>query len=123
MSARPNRRAMLMAGAGLGALLLGAGGYEAWRHFGKRYPRTPYDDLFALIPDREAMEKLSKAVRRHGDVYIDPRSTAQAIRSEVANRPFVDVLGRDIRDDRMTEVGGWVLPTTMVEILWLRQQT
>jgi len=122
MSARPNRRTMLMAGAGLGALVLGAGGYEAWRRFGRQHLHTPYDDLLSQLPDREAAQKI-------GSVYTASRpgfraaSAAQLLRHRLRGNDIQPILLAEIADNRIVEAAHWVMPESLVLLCGLAAET
>ena len=113
------RRAFLLGGAGLGALLIGAASYETWRLYGRHYPPTPYDDLLDLLPDRNAAKLLGEQIRDTGSIPIDSHKLAAELRSEVARLPLSRLADEDTREGRVAELGGWVLPFSVIEICWL----
>ncbi len=112
MSALPNRRTMLMAGAGLGALILGAASFEAWRLLGSHYPSTPYDDLLDLLPDREAAKKIGAAyISDHPS--FDVVSAARKLRQRIGTRSLAEVLESDSAGNRLAEAAHWIMPDTL----------
>jgi hypothetical protein len=111
------RRPFLMSIAavlGFGA----AGGliYEVPRLFGRRYPRTQFDDLLDQIPDRESAAKLGHAAV--GQVDAQPFAGAATAANDLRNGPGKGSLARAADDDisrgRLIEVQGWVLPLSVV---------
>ena len=122
MSARPNRRAMLMVGTGLGALMLGAGGYEAWRLFGRHYPPTPYDDLLSQLTDREAARKIGSAYSASHPEF-SARSAAHLLRSRIRANDLRPALLTEIADNSVIEAGHWVMPESLVLLCAIAAKT
>jgi hypothetical protein len=101
------RRSLL---AGLGAALLAAGG--AWRFhlFGRHFAPTAYDDLLDQITDREPASLFGKEALR-----AMPGITAAGLAGQLRHDPAnlsVRARGEPGRN-RVTEVGGWVVPESV----------
>jgi hypothetical protein len=97
--------------AALGLAAAGGGAYEAGL-FGPFYPRTPYDDLLRLLPDRGYAIAIGKAVLTNARAYR-AKSAAATLRHRIGRRPLSRVLAGEIATDQLTEVDGWLLPATL----------
>jgi hypothetical protein len=107
-----NRRSILFAGAGVGALAAGAVVYESWRLLARHYPPTPYDDLLSLLPDREAARRLGGAfLSDHANFRA--HYAANALRKHIGGRPLLNVLDSEIAASGLTEAGHWLVPETL----------
>ena len=107
------RRSVLVGGAVLGAVLVAGLTYELARVFIKRYPPTPYDDLFALLSNRDAARKIGGTfLATHTN--FTPQKAAEALRLKIGKRKLQFVLEEEVARDEMTEAGHWVLPQTLV---------
>jgi hypothetical protein len=106
----PSRRQIVIAGAlaavGAAAVL------EGPKLLKKRYAPSPYDDLLALLDDRDADAQLGEAVLA-GRVDFDPDATAAALRARIAKRGLSAVVEEDAEQGRIVEANGWVLPQTL----------
>lgn len=101
-----SRRSALIGGAAL-ATSLGAIGLPLYlRH---RYPPTPYDDLFARLPDRAAALRIGQGVLKSAGA-IDKDRVAKILRAELRSRPLNAAMADDLAQGRLIEAGGWVLP-------------
>ena len=109
------RRRMLVAllgAAGLAAV--GGIAYEAGL-FAPGYPRTPYDDLLAKLPDRAAAQRVGKAyLREHPD--FGAKTAAASLRKRLKNGLLADMLDTDIRTNALEEVHGWVMPDSLAQL-------
>lgn len=73
---------------------------------------TPYDDLLALLEDRDADAKLGEAVlAEKGD--IDVPSVALDLRQKLKHGSLAELATKDAADGRLVEGKGWVLPETL----------
>jgi len=97
--------------AALGLAAAGGGAYEAGL-FGPFYPRTPYDDLLGLLPERGYAITIGKAVLTSAPAY-EAKSAAAALRTRLRRRRLSAVLADEIATDHLTEVNGWLLPATL----------
>lgn len=106
-----SRRSVLLATAGAGVLAAAALGYEAVRLIA-RHPPSPYDDLLSLLPDRDAAAQVGLAYLSE-QPHFDSTTAAHLLRKEIGSRPLTAVLQTDIVQDRLTEVGHWLMPQTL----------
>ena len=83
--------------------------------FGPTYPKTPYDDLLAKLPDRAAAETLGKAVRAEAPGF-NAKTVATGLRKALADTSLADVVTTEIDGNDLTEVKGWVLPTSLAQL-------
>lgn len=115
MQGGTSRRNLLTAIAG--AITVAAAGGVAYLGglFGPSYPRTPYDDLLALLPDRARARTIGKAVLA-GHRGFDAELAATHLRGKIGHRPLEAVLNSDIASNDLYEVKGWVLPTTLTQL-------
>ena len=100
------RRGLLTGMIAIAALAAGA----AWkfRLFAKHYPPTPYDDLLSQITDREpaimfgsaARKSLPSAARLAAELRRDGRILSA--RAEI-----------EPKENRVTEVAGWIVPQSV----------
>ncbi|HLY05076.1 MAG TPA: hypothetical protein VKR31_04955 [Rhizomicrobium sp.] len=87
--------------------------------FERRYPPTPFDDLFALLPDRENAARLGAALVAAMPRHIDARVVAARVRRKVGGRPLALAIGEDLAQGRLLEAQGWLLPDSLAEICML----
>lgn len=115
LKARIARRPLLAGGlALLGVVVAGGAAYEAGL-FGRGYPRSPYDDLLARLPDRAAAQRLGAAVLAEQPEF-NAKAAAAELRQRLTDRPLDDVLVADIDENNMVEVAGWVLPASLAQL-------
>ncbi len=108
-----SRRNALIAGGGAAAVIAaGVGGRLLLR---KRYAPSPYDDLLALLEDRDAAAQIGETVLAEVDEF-EPTAMAEQLRKHIAGRPLSVVTAEDAADARIVEGGGWVLPETLALI-------
>jgi hypothetical protein len=104
------RRDMVVAGGSLAAV---AGGGVALRSLlRRRFAPTPYDDLLALLSDRDAAAQIGEPVLAQVDDF-EPVKLAARLRQHVGGHALAAVLGEDAAAGRLIEGGGWVLPETL----------
>lgn len=104
------RRQAVIFGGGLAAV---AGGGVAGRFLlRKRYAPSPYDDLIALVPDRDGAAQIGETVLAEVEDF-DPQSMAADLRRRIAGRPLAAVAAEDANEGRIVEGGGWVMPETL----------
>ena len=97
--------------AGGGVVLIGAG--VAGRFLlRKRHAPSPYDDLLALLENRDADAQIGETVLADVEDF-DPKIIADELRARIGNRALAAVLADDVAHDRVIEAGGWVLPETL----------
>ncbi|MDE2072301.1 MAG: hypothetical protein KGJ81_02575 [Alphaproteobacteria bacterium] len=104
-------------GAALAALGLAAAGGAAYKAglLGPFYPKTPYDDLLDLLPDRAAAITVGKAVLAREPAYL-PKPAAVALRRHIGRNSLSRVLAVEVAADRLSEVDGWLLPATLADL-------
>jgi hypothetical protein len=115
MTAIARRPLLLGTLAGLGLAAIGLLAYETPRIFEPRYPRTPYDDLLGRLPNRDDAVRLGSAVL-DAERDFDPQSTARALRARLGSMSLAAAADADVRDARLTEVHGWVLPSVLTAL-------
>jgi len=98
----------------LGIAAAGGVAYEAGL-FGPSRPRSPYDDLLALLPDRAHAVELGKAVLADNP-GLDASAVAATLHVRIAGRSLSDMLAADIAEHAVAEVHGWVLPQTLAQL-------
>lgn len=105
-------RRPLLAGAlaALGFAAAGGAAYEAGL-FEPYYPKTPYDDLLRIVPERANAIVVGNAVIVQNE-YFDAEKTAATLREKIGKAPLADAIANDIANDDVVEVRGWVLPAT-----------
>jgi hypothetical protein len=106
---RLSRRTLVAAGGIAAALGVTALGLTLPQWLGRRYAPTPYDDLLATLVDRDQAARL-------GDVA---RSALPTFSARAAARNLAEVLDADIREGRIAEIGGWLLPDSLAQLCTL----
>ena len=105
-----SRRQTIILGGGVAAV---AGAGLAGRFLlRKRFAPTPYDDLIALVPDRDGAAQIGETVLAEVEDF-EPTAMASDLRRRIAGRPLAAVVQEDARGGRIVEGGGWVLPETL----------
>jgi hypothetical protein len=76
---------------------------------------TPYDDILARLDDRDAATELGRrtfaSMRNFG-----AGPAALLLRSRLKGRTLANLLRSELSRSRTVEVGGWVLPESLVLI-------
>ena len=85
------------------------------RLFARRYPPTPFDDLLALLPDRESAARLG-AVLVRGQPHDNARSMAARLRRKIGGHSLAIAIADDLAHDRLVEAEGWLLPESLAEL-------
>ena len=104
-------RRRIVIGAG-GAVVLAAAAFEGGRLLRKRYAPSPYDDLLALLNDRDADAQIGEAVLADIDDF-DAKSVSASVRERIGKRQLAQVMIEDASDGRLAEASGWVMPETL----------
>lgn len=107
-------RRRIMFGAG-GAVVLAGAAYEGRRLLRKRYAPSPYDDLLALLDNRDADAQIGEAVLADiGD--FDAKTVSESVRARLAHQSLAFVSVADATEGRLLEANGWVLPETLAQL-------
>ena len=110
----PNRRAVVL----LGIVSAAAGGsvlVEHWHLVRKHYRPTPYDDVLALLADRDVAKIVGGAfLAEHSDFMA--KDAAKALRVHLSKHEFPSLLAEEIRKGELSVAGGWIMPATLLGI-------
>jgi len=99
------KRRRFIAGVAAAGAAVAAGLYRFTDLFVKHYPPTPYDDVLALLTDREQAAKLGASVPGASE----PKALAASLRTRL--KPGLAAAAKaDVAAGRIVEVDGWVLP-------------
>ena len=115
---RVSRRTMVVGGGVAATLFAAALGLTLPRLFGHRYAPTPYDDILAQLVDRDEAARVGAAVRI-AEPNFNAKAVARELRQRFEQRNIAEVSDADIREGRMAEVSGWVLPESLVQLCTL----
>ena len=96
----------------IGVAVVAAAGVGGHYLLHKRYAPSPYDDLLALLDNRDGDAQLGEAVLPTFDDF-DAKKVAQDVRGRLAHSTLADVSVADARDGRVLEAKGWVIPQTL----------
>ncbi|HEY1631160.1 MAG TPA: hypothetical protein VGF56_07580 [Rhizomicrobium sp.] len=96
----------------LGLSVVGGTVYEAAHILRRRYPPTAFDDLLDQIPDRDSAVKVGEWSLAHTNAF-DVSGVAQILRKGIGKQSLPDVLGAEAAQGRLTEISGWLMPTTL----------
>lgn len=108
------RRSLLKGLVGIAGLIMAAAAaFELPRLLGPHYPPTPYDDLLALLPDRESAMRIG-AASPVSNARLNASRVARELRQRIGGRSLESALEADLARARVMEVQGWVLPETLV---------
>jgi hypothetical protein len=104
------RRGVLI-GAG-GVVAVAAVAFEGSRLLRKHYAPSPYDDLLALLDDRDADAQIGEAVL--ADIKdFDPKEVSAELRQRIGKHPLAQIMIEDAKEGRLLEVNGWIMPKTL----------
>lgn len=109
----PTRRQAMIGGAAVTGAVIG--GVGARLLFRKRFSPTPYDDLIALVDDRDGAAQIGETVLAKSEDF-EPLALAASLRTRIAKRRLATVIAEDAANGRLVEGGGWVLPETLALI-------
>ena len=113
-----SRRTMVAGGGIAAALGAAALGLTLHRWLGRRYAPTPYDDLLETLVDRDEAARVGVVARASLPTF-SARAAARELRQRFEQRNLVEVIDADIKQNRMAEVGGWVLPDSLAQLCTL----
>ena len=109
----------MVLGGGVAATLFAAAfGITFPRLFGRRYAPTPYDDLLANLVDRDKAAQLG-TVAHMAEPDFSAKAAARELRQRLERRTLAEVLDADIRERRVAEIGGWVVPQSLAQLCLL----
>jgi hypothetical protein len=107
------RRPLLASLAGLfGVAVAGSLAYEGAHVFGRRYPRTKYDDLLDQLGDRESAIKLGRAA--NAQEVVGMKAAAQILREGPGKGSISAAVESDIARGELVNIQGWMLPLNLV---------
>jgi len=112
---RLSRRTVVAAGGIALALGATALGLTLPQWLGRRYAPTPYDDLLATLVDRDQAARLGDVARSALPAF-SARAAARELRQRFERRNLAEVLDADIREGRIAEIGGWLLPDSLAQL-------
>ena len=115
---RLSRRTVVAAGGIAVALGATALGLTLPQWLGRRYAPTPYDDLLATLVDRDQAARLGDVARSALPAF-SARAAARELRQRFERRNLAEVLDADIREGRIAEIGGWLLPDSLAQLCTL----
>ncbi|HEX4077862.1 MAG TPA: hypothetical protein VHX61_03170 [Rhizomicrobium sp.] len=101
--------------AAAGIAVTAAAAFEAPRFFAPRYAPSAFDDLLAKLPDRQSAIRIGAAFLAGGKSF-DANGTATALRRRLAATSLATAMNNDLRESRMVEAHGWVLPETLGDL-------
>ena len=109
-------RRPLLAGAlaALGFAVAAGVAYETGL-FGPSHPKTSYDDLLALLPDRAQAQTIGKVVLAENTAF-DAKAVAAGLRARLGGKTLADVVAAEVAADKTIEVDGWLLPETLAQL-------
>lgn len=107
-----SRRAVAIGGGIAAALGITALGVTVPRLLGRRYRQSAYDDLFAQLVDREAAVRVGRSVLARGTAF-NIKAVGRDLRQRLERRTLHEVTDSDLAQSSLTEVEGWVLPSTL----------
>lgn len=117
------RRPLLASLAGFfGVAVAGGLAYKGVHVFGRRYPRTKFDDLLDQLGDRESAAKLGQAVVAQAQGHsMEPArfplgNAADEIRTGPGRGSLARAVAADIDHGRLVAIQGWVLPISLVKV-------
>jgi len=115
------RRPLLASLAGVfGIVVAGGVAYEGVHIFGRRYPRTKYDDLLDQLPDRESAAKLGQAANAQAKAraglseVFDAKAAALILREGPGKGSISAAVESDIAQGQLVNIQGWILPLNLV---------
>ena len=79
-----------------------------------RYSRTPYDDLLSQLPDRESGVAFGRAASKNAPSSAD--AIARLLRERLENERLRSVSARELSENHVFVVGGWVVPESVALI-------
>lgn len=109
MNKKLTRRAVM---AGAAVVVVGALAVEGPRLLRKRHAPSPYDDLLALLDDRDAGAQIGEAVLA-GQKTFNAAATAATARHRLKGQKLADLSVAEAEHGQVVEISGWVIPETL----------
>ena len=78
----------------------------------KRHAPSPYDDLLALLDDRDASAQIGEAMLA-GKIDFNAGAVANDLRQRVKGKTLPQLIAEEAADGRVLEVGNWVMPQAL----------
>lgn len=103
------KRRNLIAGLGAAGAAVAAGLYRFTDLFVKHYAATPYDDVLAMLADREQAARIGAFV----SAAPEPQALAARLRALLKQDGLTGAVKADLAADRLVEVDGWLLPQSL----------
>jgi len=107
-------RRNILIGAG-GAVVVAGAAFEGSHLLRKRYAPSPYDDLLALLQDRDGDAQLGEAVLAAKGNF-DAAAVAAGLREKLKHGALAEVETKDAAEGRLVEARGWVLPEALADL-------
>jgi hypothetical protein len=98
-----------MAGLVAAGAAVAAGLYRFTDLFVKHYPPTAYDDVLAMLADRQQAARIGAFVPDAGA----PKILAARLRALFKPDGLAGAVKADLAADRLVEVDGWLLPQSV----------
>jgi hypothetical protein len=109
LGALTRRQTLTLGGGAVAAIGIGVAARLLLR---KRYAPSPYDDLLALLDDRDAAAQIGETVLAKVRDF-EPIALANSLRARIKGRSLAIVTTEDATLGRIVEASGWVLPETL----------
>jgi hypothetical protein len=106
------KRRTLIAGMAAAGAAVAAGLYRFTDLLVKHYAPTPYDDVLAVLVDREQAAKFGTQVSG----AAAPNAVAARLRAVLKPDGLTAAAKADIAADRLVEVDGWLVPQSVALI-------
>jgi hypothetical protein len=110
MSKTFTRRAIVIGVAAIAAA--GVAVVEGPRLLRKRHAPSPYDDLLALLDDRDACAQIGETVLA-GKASFNANAVAADLRKRLDGSKLSDVAAAEAAAGRVVETANWVFPETL----------
>lgn len=89
------------------------------RLFERRYPSTPFDDLLALLPDRDNAVRLGAALVAANSHSMGARAHAARLRRKIDGHSLALAVASDLAQGELVEAQGWLIPGSLAELCML----
>jgi hypothetical protein len=103
------KRRTAVAGLGVAGAAIAAGLYRFTDLFVKHYAPTPYDDVLAMLADRQQAARIGAFVPG----APEPKALAARLRILLKPEGLAGAVKADLEADRLMEADGWLLPQSV----------